>query len=119
MQPAKSLQFERELTTAGASTLTFGGMSELPPGFECNAPIEGCYSPAERYWTILPRAEYRYDAERGWLCIGGPGVGGIEFGVLRDRKGVFAYYPIDNEYLLKAASATDLFTGWWSGEIKV
>ena len=94
-------------------------MKHLPPGFECDAPPEGCYSPTEQYWTVRPRAEYEYDPERGWLCIGGPGVDGIEFGILHGRKGVFAYYPITHEYVFKAQSATELFTRWLSGEIKV
>jgi hypothetical protein len=98
---------------------SFGKMNELPPGFECDAPAEGCYSPSEQYSIILPRAEYKYDAQRGWLCIGGPGVDGIEFGILRGRKGVFAYYPIRGDYVLKAASATELFRRWVSGEINV
>ena len=94
-------------------------MSGLPPGFECDAPEEGCYSPAEQYWTIRPRAEYEYDAERRWLCIGGPGVDGIEFGLLQGRPGIFAYYPIGEEYMLKATTATELFRGWLNGEIRV
>ncbi len=57
-------------------------MNQLPPGFECDAPPEGCYSPSEQYWTIRPRAEYKYDAGREWFCIGGPGVDGIEFGLM-------------------------------------
>jgi hypothetical protein len=94
-------------------------MSELPPGFECNAPAEGCYSPTDQYWIIRPRVEYRYDAERDWLFIGGPGVDGIEFGVLRGRKGVFAYYPIEDDYVLKAASAAELFRDWLTGKVTV
>ena len=94
-------------------------MNELPPGFECDAPPEGCYSPSGQHWTIVPRTEYNYDAERGWLRIGGPGVDRIEFGLLRGREGVFAYYPIEGEYVLKAASATELIAGWLGGTIKV
>ena len=94
-------------------------MNELPPGFECNAPAEGCFSPTDQYWIIRPLAEFRHDEERGWLCIGGPGVDGIEFGVLREKEGVFAHYPIEDEFVWKAASAKHLFTGWLSGEITV
>ena len=94
-------------------------MNDLPPGFECDAPEEGCYSSNEQHWTIRPRADYKYDFERGWLCIGGPGVDGIEFGLLHGREGVFAYYHIEGEYVHKAASATELFRGWLSGEIRV
>jgi hypothetical protein len=94
-------------------------MSDLPQGFECDAPPEGCYSSTEQYWTIRPRAEYKYDAQRDWLCIGSPGVDGIEFGLLRGRSGVFAYYPTEDRYVLKAASATELFSGWVSGAVTV
>jgi hypothetical protein len=94
-------------------------MTELPPGFECDAPPEGCYSKAEHQWTIRPRVEYKYDAQRRWLCIGGPGVDGIEFGLLKGQKGVFAYYPIDGQYVFKASTATELISRWLSGAITV
>jgi hypothetical protein len=94
-------------------------MSELPSEFDCDAPPEGWYSEAEQYWTIRPRAEYSYDPQRRWLCVGGPGVDGIEFGLLQGRRGVFAYYPISGEYVLKAASVSELVRGWRSGEITV
>jgi hypothetical protein len=87
-------------------------MSDIPPGFDCDAPAEGHYSQHEQYWTVRPRSEYRYDSKRGWLCIGGPGTDGIEFGLLQGRKGVFAYYPISGEYVLKASTVTDLINGW-------
>jgi hypothetical protein len=94
-------------------------MSELPPGFNCDAPEEGYYSPLEQNWTIRPRKEYRYDILKGWLCIGCPGVDSIEFGLLQGREGVFAYYPIEGTYILKAGSATELMQGWLSGAIRV
>ncbi len=94
-------------------------MNALPTGFDCDAPSEGFYSELERCWTIRPRQEYQYDAGRGWLCIGGPGVDGIEFGLLQNKHGVFAYYPISNEYVWKADSVSLLIEGWISGEITV
>lgn len=94
-------------------------MSELPSGFDCDAPPEGWYSETEEYWILRPRSEYAYDAERGWLCVGGPGTDGIEFGLLQGRPGVFAYYPISGEYVQKAASFTELTRGWQSGVITV
>ena len=45
-------------------------MSDLPEGFECDAPPEGCYSSTERNWTMRLRAEYKHDAEGDWLCVG-------------------------------------------------
>ena len=96
-----------------------GHMGDLPAGFQCDAPPEGFYSEAEQYWTIRPRSEYRYDPESGWLCIGGPGVDGIEFGLRQGQAGVFAYYPITGEYDWKAASVSELIRGWLGGQISI
>jgi hypothetical protein len=111
-------QFQRQWRLIPAAR-PFGDMSTLPPEFDCDEPPEGCYSQTEHYWTIRPRSEYTHDAQRGWLCIGGPGVDGIEFGLLRDQRGVFAYYPITGEYVRKADSVAQLMSGWLSGDITV
>jgi hypothetical protein len=94
-------------------------MNDLLDGFDCDAPPEGYYSGAEQCWTIRPRIEYTYDTQRGWLWIGGPGVDGIQFGLLKGRKGVFAYYPIGGDYVWKADSVSKLMVGWMNGEITV
>lgn len=94
-------------------------MNALPLDFDCDGPSEGFYSESEQYWTIRPRREYHYDAGRDWLCIGGPGVDGIEFGLLLNKNGVFAYYPMSNQYVWKADSVSLLIAGWISGEITV
>lgn len=84
-----------------------------------NAPKEGFYSESEYYWTIRQETEWEYDPNREWLCLGGPGVDGIEFGIRRGFAGVFAYYPIEDRYELKAESVPDLIEGWCEGRIKV
>jgi hypothetical protein len=94
-------------------------MSELMPGFDCDAPPEGYYSQTDQYWIIRPRNKYRYDTQKDCLYIGGPGVDGIEFSLLKGRKGVFAYYPISGDFIWKAGSVTLLINGWLSGDITV
>lgn len=86
---------------------------------ECDAPIEGYYSETDQYWIIRPKPEWAFDPERNWLCIGGPGVDGIEFGYLKNKSGVFAYYPIDDEFVFLAKTSSELVSGWIRGKINV
>ena len=92
----------------------------MPNGFDVpDAPVDGFYSTVEQYWTIRPPSEWEHDPDRSWLCLGGPGVDGIEFGVRKNTPGVFAYYPIDDDYVLKADSVPELIRGWRDGTITV
>ena len=77
------------------------------------------FSSADQYYIIRPSSEWVYSKERSWLCIGGPGVDGIEFGIKMHECGVYAYYPIDNEYTLMADLAEHLYEQWISGKISV
>ena len=38
---------------------------------------------------------------------------------LKEKKGIWAYYPIDNEFELKADSANELLEGYINGTITV
>ena len=93
-------------------------MTEIPDGLDLHdAPPEGYYSDYIQYWVIRPQAEWEYDAEREWLCLGGPGVDGLEFGIRKGQAGVFAYYPIDDDYVQKAPSVPELIRGLLDGSI--
>jgi len=95
-------------------------MINLPDGFDLlGAPVEGFYSENEKYWTIRTRCEWKHDPDREWICLGGPGVDGIEFGVRKGRVGVFAYYALDAEFIVKAESVPELIHGWTNGSIAV
>ena len=94
--------------------------NRIPADFDVlGAPVEGFYSELEQYWTIRPQAEWVYHPDRQWLCLGGPGVDGIEFGVQKGVAGVFAYYPLEGDCLLKADSVPELIRGWCEGTITV
>jgi hypothetical protein len=95
-------------------------MNEIPEGFDLNdAPGDGFYSTIEQYWTISPRSEWKHDPERQWICLGGPGVDRIEFGVRKGIPGVFAYYPTEDDYVFKAALVSELIRNWCDGTISV
>ena len=84
-----------------------------------DAPVEGYFSEEEQYRIIQPEGEWEYAPARKWLKLGGPGVDGIEFGYLEGKSGVFAYYPIDEEFVHIANSASELLRGWANGTITV
>lgn len=79
----------------------------------------GRYDADSQHWFILPREDATIDSLRGVLVIGSPGADGIEFCFRRGLSGVWAYYPFDQEYELKATSLADLERGWLDGTISV
>ncbi len=85
----------------------------------CDAPDNGFYSASDEYWIIRPNHEWEHDSNREWLCVGGPGVDGIEFGYLKGKSGIYAYYPIVDEYSFLADSADELIKGWIESRITV
>ncbi len=56
---------------------------------------------------------------RQFLVIGRPGVDGIEFGYRRNHDGIWAHYPIEDEFRFIAPSVSALVDGWLTGSIKV
>ncbi|MFC7339685.1 hypothetical protein ACFQY0_21045 [Haloferula chungangensis] len=86
---------------------------------QVKAPIEGVFSDAVQYWLIRPIEEWLQDSNRDWTCIGGPGVDGIEFGVLDGSEGVHAYFPIEGEYRRLAGDVPTLIDEWEAGRIVV
>jgi hypothetical protein len=82
-------------------------------------PASGHYSESSQFWTLRPVAEWDLHEEDGWLAVGGTGADGILWTLRRGEVGVFAYYPIDREFIWKASDAGSLISGWEGGEIKV
>jgi hypothetical protein len=82
-------------------------------------PASGHYSQTSQFWILRPVAEWDLHEDDGRLDVGGPGCDGISWALRRGEAGVFAYYPIDAEFLWKAADAASLVSGWEGGEIKV
>src|SRR5262245_16491657 len=84
-----------------------------------NQFTDGRHDAASRLWFVLPRAEIQIDRGRDALVLGRAGCDGIEFCLRRDHAGVWAYYPIEKRWVLKAASLMALECGWLDGSIFV
>jgi hypothetical protein len=82
-------------------------------------PVEGYYDKTSQFWILIKKDEWHIDSERNFMVVGGPGVDGIEFGIRKGLEGIWAYYPIDDEYIKVTKSADELIEGWNSGKIKV
>ena len=92
----------------------------LPNGYSAERiPADGVYDESAQYWLIRKQEEFEERPEIGFLEIGGPGVDGIGFGLRKGMTGIWAYYPIDNEFELKASDLEGLLNGWREGTITV
>jgi hypothetical protein len=68
---------------------------------------------------ILPADRIEEDETKEWLIIGWPGVDGIQFRVKsKDAdQTVYAFYPIEQEYIKIADSDKDLIEKWKSEQV--
>ena len=72
-----------------------------------------------QFWFILVRSEIRADPDRGALVVGHAGVDGIEFCFRQGYEGVWAYYPIEQKWTLKAGTLEQLERNWLNGSLRV
>jgi len=80
---------------------------------------DGRYDEGAQLWFIAPHAETRIDEARDAFMIGRAGADGIEFCFRKGFAGVWAYYPNENEFQLKAATLAHLERGWKDGSVWV
>ncbi len=89
----------------------------------CNEYFEnyagGIYDEEAYLQLILPRDKLEIDDERGDLIVGHAGIDGIYFCFREGRGGIWSYYGIDHEHVLKATTLKDLVDGWKDGTLKV
>jgi hypothetical protein len=71
--------------------------------------------------VILPPDKIKEDETKEWLVIGWPGVDGIQFRVksIDNDQSIFAFYPMEQEYIKVADSDNDLIEKWKSGKLKL
>ena len=91
--------------------------------FNCNEYASGefsngYYDKLSHLQLILPLSEASI-GEGGQLVIGYAGTDGIEFCYREHHHGVWAYYPIDKEFVLKANSLVELVKGYLNSSILV
>jgi hypothetical protein len=79
----------------------------------------GYWDEPSQYRYIWSAEQVYEDGERQFLVIGGPGVDGIDWGYRRGHSGLWAWFPIDAEFVAIAATAEALLQGWLSGAITV
>lgn len=70
-------------------------------------------------WYIQPATRLREAASGNFLVIGGPGVGGIEWGYRKGKPGIWVHYSIEDEFVLIADTVAELQEGYDSGRIRV
>jgi hypothetical protein len=80
---------------------------------------QGCWDETSQMWVIVSAAEVEERQEIRFLVVGRPGVDGIEFGYRQGRAGLWAYYPIEGEFVLMAPTVAELVEGWLSGKLSV
>jgi hypothetical protein len=82
-------------------------------------PISGFYSEKEFLWLIKKQENWSLDKEKSFLHFGNAGCDGIQFGLRSEMKGIWAFYPIENEYIKKAETISEFIQGWLSSKIYV
>jgi hypothetical protein len=68
---------------------------------------------------IVPAWEVTIHDDIEFLDIGSPGFDGIRWGYRIEQKGLWAYYPIDDEFIHVGMSVSELVERWRSGELKL
>jgi hypothetical protein len=70
-------------------------------------------------WYFWPADRVVEDTALQFLIVGSPYVDGIDWGYRKGQRGLWAYYPIDAEFVLLAATFEELVERWFSGELTV
>jgi len=77
----------------------------------------GRYDEEGYAWFVLPVEDVYINDESGGLVIGSPGVDGIEFCFRPNHSGVWAFYPINGEWLHVADTMKEFESKWTANEI--
>lgn len=80
---------------------------------------QGSWDESSQLWLIEPISRVEELSQIEFLQIGRPGVDGIGFGYRRGKVGLWAYYPLSDEFVSVATTVESLIRRWQSGEIKV
>lgn len=80
---------------------------------------QGYWDEAVQYWHVWSSDRVYERADLPLLVIGGPGVDGIDWGYRAGHTGLWAYFPINGEFVWLATTAEALLKGWQSGTITV
>ena len=79
----------------------------------------GYYDEHSQMWVILNSGEAYEERDIDFFAVGTSGCDGIDFGYRKGLAGIWAFYPIEREFTLKAATIAELVARWCSGDLKV
>lgn len=82
-------------------------------------PQSGFYSNDEYLWLIDKCENWSLNIEQGFLKFGNAGCDGVAFGLRKGMLGIWAFYPIEFEYVKKADTIAEFVEGWLNGNISV
>lgn len=80
---------------------------------------EGYFDEASQMSLIVPLNETYEIADPGFLAIGRSDTDSIDFGYRKNFAGIWAFYPIEQEFKFMADSIQELVEGWCSGHLSV
>jgi hypothetical protein len=87
--------------------------------FDSEWAEQGYWDEPSQLMLIVPAVDVKERPELSLLVIGRPGVDGIEFGYRLGQQGLWAYYPIDREFVVVSVSVKQLVESFLSGELSV
>jgi hypothetical protein len=82
-------------------------------------PVDGYFDEASQTLVIVPLNEIYEITESSFLAVGRSGGDGIDFGYRKNFTGLWAFYPIDQEFKFMARGIQELVDGWSSGRLFV
>lgn len=79
----------------------------------------GFFHDASHCWVVKPLHNLHPEQRLGFFAVGEAGVDGIRFGYRHGERGLWAFYPIGEEFRFVAATLQELIDGWRAGTITV
>lgn len=87
--------------------------------FASECAERGYWDESSQLMFIVPVHEIEERIDLSFLVIGRPGVDNIEFGYRAGLSGLWAYYPVDQEFILIAPTVKKLVVDWQSGKLRI
>lgn len=77
------------------------------------------YDPGDDLEVIHDYTRVYEDLEHEFLAVASPGCDGIGFGFRKQHAGLWVYYPMENDFELKAPTIAELRSDWCDGKLYV
>ena len=87
--------------------------------FASEAFVRDVWDEQSQLWIIVASDDVVERPELEFLVVGRPGSDGIEFGYRKGHDGLWAHYPIGDQFALVAPSIGVLVKEWLAGNIAI